>query len=52
MTRLERSVFQRDPVTCARAFVAKHPPGAAHVYFDHGMHRMLNGLVNGGTADE
>lgn len=35
----------------ARAFVAAHPPGAAYVYFNYGVHWMLNVLVKGGTAD-
>ena len=35
----------------ARAFVAKHPPGAAYVYFNYGMYWMLNVLVKGGVED-
>jgi DNA-3-methyladenine glycosylase len=35
----------------ARHFVAKHPPGAAYVYFNYGMYWMLNVLVKGPRAD-
>ena len=87
---LNRSFFQRDPLTCARemigcelvwgdcagiiveteayfalgdeachtfarpsarAFVEKHAPGAAYVYFNYGMYWLLNVLVKGGSAD-
>ena len=35
----------------ARAFVEKHPAGAAYVYFNYGMYWMLNVLVKGGSED-
>ena len=34
-----------------RDFIARNPPGTAYVYFNYGMHWMLNVLVKGGGAD-
>ncbi len=34
-----------------RAFVEKHVPGTAYVYFNYGMYWLLNVLVKGGSAD-
>ena len=35
----------------ARAFIERNKPGAAYVYFNYGVHWMLNVLVKGGHAD-
>jgi DNA-3-methyladenine glycosylase len=35
----------------AREFVRRHPPGTAYVYFNYGVHWMLNVLVKGGPRD-
>src|ERR1700730_12588836 len=35
----------------ARAFIERNEPGAAYVYFNYGVHWMLNVLVKGGRAN-
>jgi DNA-3-methyladenine glycosylase len=35
----------------ARAFIERNKPGAAYVYFNYGVHWMLNVLVKGGRAN-
>jgi DNA-3-methyladenine glycosylase len=35
----------------ARAFVERNEPGAAYIYFNYGVHWMLNVLVKGGAVD-
>ena len=35
----------------ARAFVGRNKPGAAYIYFNYGVHWMLNVLVKGGPRD-
>jgi len=35
----------------ARKFIADHPPGAAYVYMNYGVHWLLNVLVKGGTTN-
>ena len=35
----------------ARAFVEHNKPGAAYIYFNYGVHWMLNVLVKGGAVD-
>src|SRR3954447_7489805 len=35
----------------ARSFIERNKPGAAYVYFNYGVHWMLNVLVKGGSAN-
>lgn len=35
----------------ARAFVLRNKPGAAYIYFNYGVHWMLNVLIKGGPRD-
>ena len=35
----------------AREFVKRNKPGAAYIYFNYGMHWMLNVLIKGGPRD-